>query len=119
MVTIFANIKQTETPFFRPIEKILERTRDGNSKEIVEKIRKEKDKSLRNIMKQSLPAICFSGTFNKRLDTALVEHSGFICLDFDGYATTKEMKTEKDLKIKCGGAISLTSSRFFGFFGTA
>lgn len=97
MVTIFANIKQTETPFFRPIEKILERTRDGNSKEIVEKIRKEKDKSLRNIMKQSLPAICFSGTFNKRLDTALVEHSGFICLDFDGYATTKEMKTEKDI----------------------
>jgi predicted DNA-binding protein YlxM (UPF0122 family) len=97
MVTIFANIKQTETPFFRPIEKILERTRDGHSKELVEKIRKEKDKSLRNIMKQSLPAICFSGTFNKRLDTALVEHSGYICLDFDGYATAKEMKMEKDI----------------------
>lgn len=97
MVTIFANIKDTEAPFFRTIEYILSRTKEGNSKDLIEKIRKEKDKSVRNDLKRSLPAICFSGTFNKRLDTALVEHSGYICLDFDGYRTQKELKTEKDI----------------------
>jgi hypothetical protein len=58
-------------------------------------IRREKDKTQRNLLKQSLPAVCFSGTFNKREDKALIEHSGFICLDFDGYSTTKEMNEDK------------------------
>lgn len=46
-------------------------------------------------MKQNLPAICFSGTFSKRSDDALIEHSGIICLDFDGYPTKKSMFEDK------------------------
>lgn len=95
MITIFQDIKSTSTPFFKPIDVILNRIRDGKSKDLVMGIRKEKDKTQRNILKQSLPAVCFSGTFNKREDKALIEHSGFICLDFDGYSTTKEMIEDK------------------------
>jgi len=95
MITIFQDIKSTSTPFFKPIDVILNRIRDGKSKDLVMGIRREKDKTQRNLLKQSLPAVCFSGTFNKREDKALIEHSGFICLDFDGYSTTKEMNEDK------------------------
>ena len=94
-VTIFKNIKDTSTPFFRPISFILQRIEHGKSKELVKKIRKEKDKTKRNLLKQELPAICFSGKFQKRNDDSLVEYSGLICLDFDGFKTKKDLDNYK------------------------
>jgi VirE N-terminal domain len=95
-VTIFQNIRDTDTPFFRGVHSILERIKEGSTKEIVKKIRAEKDKTERNEIKKQLPAICFSGTFNKRSDSALIEHSGLICLDFDGYQKQKELLQDKE-----------------------
>ena len=95
-VTIFQNIRDTDTPFFRSVNKILERIKDGATKDLVKRIRLEKEKSNRNEMKKQLPAICFSGMFNKRSDNALVEHSGLICLDFDGYDKQKALLQDKE-----------------------
>jgi hypothetical protein len=95
-ITIFQNIKETATPFHREVIKILERIKDGASKDLVKKIRAEKRKPERNDLKQGLPAICFSGTFNKRADNAIVEHSGLICLDFDGYERQKDLLQDKE-----------------------
>ena len=95
-ITIFKSIKDTSTPFYRPLSFILQRIEVGKSKELIQKIRKEKDKSKRNLLKQSLPAICFSGKFTKRNDKALKEHSGLICLDFDGYNSNKDLLQEKE-----------------------
>lgn len=95
-ITIFQDIKQTSQPFYRNINLVLKRIQDGSSKDIVKKIRAEKDKSNRNILKQKLPAICFSGKFTKRNDKALKEHSGLICLDFDGYNSSKDLLQEKE-----------------------
>jgi hypothetical protein len=95
-VTIFQNIRDTDTPFFRPVNKILERIKNGATKELVKKIRSESNKSDRNELKKQLPAICFSGTFNKRLDTSLIQHSGLVCLDFDGYLKQKELLQDKE-----------------------
>jgi hypothetical protein len=95
-VTVFKNIKETSTPFYRDVNVIFERIREGKSKDLVKSIRTEKDKTTRNKMKQELPSICFSGRFNKRADNSLLEHSGLICLDFDGYPSKKEMIAEKD-----------------------
>ena len=95
-VTIFRNIKDTSTPFFRDLDSILERIKEGKSKELIKQIRSEKNKDVRQELKKNLPAICFSGTFNKRNDDSLIEHSGFICLDFDGYKTKKDMMSEKE-----------------------
>ncbi len=95
-VTIFRNIKDTSTPFFRDLDSILDRIKEGKSKELIKQIRSEKNKEVRQELKKNLPAICFSGTFNKRNDESLIEHSGFICLDFDGYKTKKDMMSEKE-----------------------
>tara|TARA_R110000803_G_scaffold115465_1_gene183971 strand:+ start:347 stop:2758 length:2412 start_codon:yes stop_codon:yes gene_type:complete len=95
-ITIFKNIKETETPFHVSIQKILQRIKEGKSKELVKGIRKESDKKTRNEIKKNLPAICFSGTFTNRKDSSLIEHSGFICLDFDGYEKKKIMLEEKE-----------------------
>lgn len=95
-VTIFKNIKSTDTPFVRPIEDILERIQDGSTKNLVKSIRQTKDKSERNELKKRLPAICFSGVFNKRNDAGLKEHSGLICLDFDGYQKKKTLLEHKE-----------------------
>lgn len=97
-VTIFKSIKDTDTPFFRDIRQILLRIKDGSetTKDLVKRIRLEKRKPERQELKKELPAICFSGTFNKRTDASLIQHSGFICLDFDGYEKQKEMLHDKE-----------------------
>ena len=96
LITIFRNIRETDTPFHKDIDYILERIKNGASKDLVKKIRLESKKNERNELKKSLPAICFSGTFTKRTDNSIMEHSGFICLDFDGYEKTKELLEEKE-----------------------
>ena len=95
-ITIFKNIKKTSQPFYVDVSKILIRIQEGKSKDLVKKIRLEKDKSKRNLIKQLLPAICFSGQFTKRNDNSLNIHSGLICLDFDGYTSNKELLQEKE-----------------------
>ena len=95
-ITIFKNIRETATPFYREVSVVLDRIQEGSSKELVKKIRLEKDKSTRNELKKDLPAICFSGKFNKRNDDSIVEHSGIICLDFDGYKKQKDLLSDKE-----------------------
>ncbi len=99
-VTIFQSIKDTSTPFHRGVMGILIRIKEGTSKDLVKRIRSEKNKTERNELKKQLPAICFSGTFNKRNDSALLEHSGLICLDFDGYEKQKVLLEDKDMLTK-------------------
>ena len=97
-VTIFKDIKDTDTPFFRDIRQILLRIKDGSetTRDLVKRIRLEKRKPEKQELKKQLPAICFSGTFNKRTDASLIQHSGFICLDFDGYEKSKDLLHDKE-----------------------
>ena len=96
VVTIFQNIRETNTPFHKEILFILDRIKKGNSKDLINSIRKVKDKQERNELKKNLPAICFSGKFNKRNSESIQEHSGFICLDFDGYEKKKDLLQDKE-----------------------
>ncbi len=43
-ITIFKDIKDTSQPFFRSREAVLDRIKQGSSKDIVKQIREEKDK---------------------------------------------------------------------------
>ena len=95
-ITIFKNIKETDAPFHRNVGHIITRIKDGASKELVKRIRKEQRKAERNELKKQLPAICFSGIFTKRNDSSIQQHSGFICLDFDGYEKSKDMLQDKE-----------------------
>ena len=96
-ITIFKSIKNTSQPFYREVEVVLKRIKEGASKDLVKRIRQESDKTKRNEIKQSLPAICFSGQFTKRNDSSLIKHSGLICLDFDNFPSEKLMLEEKEV----------------------
>ena len=94
MITIFKNIFSKE-PHFITVEKALERIKLGASKQLVMDIRLALDKEKANKLKLNLPSICFSGKFGAdRKDEQLVEHSGFIVLDFDDISELRDKQTE-------------------------
>ena len=99
-ITIFQNIKKIEAPFHRPLSVVLERIKNGKSKEIIQSIRSERSKEKRQELKKNLPAVCFSGEFTKRNDNSLVQHSGIICLDFDGYESAYKLQEDKERMMK-------------------
>lgn len=82
MITIFKDIFATE-PHYIELDVALSRIKNGKSKVLVEQIRESQDKEKRDSLKKRLPCVCFSGTFRKRLDSELIEHSHYIVLDFD------------------------------------
>ena len=93
-VTIFKNIFSKE-PHFITIEKALERIKKGSSKELVTEIRNTLDKEKANKIKLNLPSVCFSGKFGvDRKDDQLIEHSGFVVLDFDDISDLRDKQTE-------------------------
>lgn len=94
IVTIYKNIRETKDGKFISIDKALERVKDGSSRSKVYLIRGSKDKKQRSKLKSELPSVCFSGTFSSRTDKALIEHSGFVVLDFDGIKNIKKKKLE-------------------------
>lgn len=96
MITVFKNIRETSTPFFRDILFILNRIKVGVNKDLINEIRCIEDKTKRNELKKQLAAICFSGKFSKRSDDSISEHSGYICLDFDNYKSVEEMHSHKE-----------------------
>lgn len=89
IVSGFKTVMDSSNPFNRDVHKYLARIQNGNTKDLVEQIRKEKDKEKRNNLKKQLPGVCFSGTFTNRSESGLVEHSGLLVLDFDGLKTKK------------------------------
>lgn len=96
MITYFKTISETSTPFHVDLSVAIDRIKNGKSKELVEDVRKETEKGARNEKKKKLPAICFSGTFSKRADNAIIEHSGIICIDFDGFRDNQHLFQKRE-----------------------
>lgn len=95
-VTVFRSITATSAGFHRSVEFVLDRIRNGNSKELLSRIRLEEDKDKRNELKKGLPSICFSGTFRNRSIAGLIAHSSLICLDFDGFENEEVFTAFRD-----------------------
>jgi len=92
IVTGFENIT-SKVPINRTIDECLQRIKSGASKGKVEKIRNTKDKEEKQKIKKTLPSICFSGEFGpNRKDEELINHSGYIVLDFDDILDTETLK---------------------------
>ncbi len=82
-VTIFENIF-SKNPFYISVSDALSRISSGKSMALVNEIRGTLDKSKSQKLKANLPSVCFSGRFGSdRKDEQIIEHSGFIVLDFD------------------------------------
>ena len=99
-VTVFDNLYNLKNPKYADIDYVLKKIGSESCKELVSIIRSESDKSSRNQIKRKLPCVLFSGEFTDRLDSALVEHSGFICLDFDGFEDSQSLLEYRDILIK-------------------
>jgi len=82
MITAYRNLFSNE-PFYVSVDAALKRIQQGSSRSKVEEIRTTQDKDKASELKKDLPAICFSGKFTERKDSCLLEHSGYIVLDFD------------------------------------
>lgn len=98
IVTIFRDISTVSQAFHRPLSEILKRIKNGSaSRNLIEQIRVETDKTKRNELKKSLPSICFCGKFKKRSIKGLIEHSGLICLDFDNFETPEALEAYREI----------------------
>ena len=76
--TIFRTIFEKSSPVQITVPQALRRIKEGASRTTVEQVRSgDKEK------KTQLPAVLFSGEFLSRSDSDILEHSGFIVLDFD------------------------------------
>ena len=92
--TIYRNIFDKTNPNYITIDKALERIKVGRSAEKIAEIRKQLDKERADRLKCNLPSVCFSGKFQERTDSGLLEHSGFICLDFDNLEDVQDAKSQ-------------------------
>lgn len=93
IISIYKDIYTTkDVPYKVDVKTIIQRIRDGASKQKIIAIRQEQDKEKRNELKKSLPAILFSGEFKQRNSDGLIKHSGLMCLDFDGFTSVEEME---------------------------
>ena len=66
----------------------------GTWREQVEPIRLEENKDKREILKKKLPTVTIGGLFKIRSAETLIKHSGFICIDIDGYTDKSELAAD-------------------------
>lgn len=74
------------------IPDFVESVKNGTWKESVGKVRAEPDKKERSKLKEKITAVTLSGVFKERRASGLVDHSGFICVDFDDVENIQEIK---------------------------
>lgn len=92
MVTIFRNLyKSSDVPYLVMLEKVVERIKTGASRDLIERIRKAKNKTDADKFKKQLPCIMFAGEFRQRSKAGLKQHNGYMILDLDD-VNTEEVK---------------------------
>jgi len=81
--TVYKDIYDKDSSRHIDIDGMLDRIKNGKSKEKIEAIRSAIDKDKADLLKKGLPCVLFSGKFSRRFDENLLEHSGYMVLDFD------------------------------------
>lgn len=94
-VTFFKDI-YSETPHHIEVQKVLKRIKNGADKEAAYLVRSAATKEEKSKYKKKLPVVVWTGKFDKRFDKSCTEHSGLICLDFDGFKTVNELSEFKN-----------------------
>lgn len=81
--SVYRDVGSVEQGLTRNTPWVVQRIREGTCRDLIEEIRAKGSKSERDELKKRLQSICWSGTFRRRQDRHIIEHSGLICLDFD------------------------------------
>lgn len=92
-ITLYKNFSSTD-PFYLSVDEVLLRIKDSHIKKQIEALRSEENDKKRGLLKKQLPCILFSGKFSERKDKSMIEHSGFVILDFDHVENLRELKSE-------------------------
>lgn len=90
-VSIYRNIKDTASNYTIELDDFLANVRDMKWQDNLLPLWNCKTKEDRNKIKANLPNCTVSGTFKARKAAELIEHSGFIAIDFDD-VTSEEIK---------------------------
>lgn len=91
MVSCFPNVLVKVNPQHIPLLEVLESIRKGDLKVRVERVKQEKKHNRRNELKKKLlPAVCFSGMFERMEDAKIIISSGVICIDLDDVTDLKK-----------------------------
>jgi len=93
-ISIYSNVKQTETTETILLAAFLEAIQTGRWQDKVLKIRTITDKEQRRAAKTALPNVTVSGIFGKRVDNDCKLHSGFIAIDLDDLGNEVESTRE-------------------------
>lgn len=97
VVTIFKDLfKSKDVPYHVSLEKVINRIKNGDSVEIVKKVRNAPTKIEADKIKEQLPCVLFNGTFSERNSNSLIQHSGLMIVDFDKYPNDDEMMIHLD-----------------------
>lgn len=108
--SIFENTLDVSSTNYVEVESVLKGIQEGRWREQVDKIRACKTKKDRDILKKTLPAVTFSGTFEQkpvwsnktssynlvsRNDKHLLEYSGLMTIDIDGISVKDLSRIKK------------------------
>jgi hypothetical protein len=94
MITVFKNFADTKNPKYFEINTVLEQIKNCKVQKQLDEIRNEVDEVKKKELKKMLPCILFAGKFNKRADKGIIEHSGYVVLDWDKLENVEEKKKE-------------------------
>jgi hypothetical protein len=83
-VSYFRNKTTVKPTRSKTAKEFLDAIRCGRWKKEVEAVRGATDKTTADKLKRQLPAIAWSGMFERRNNGSLLTHSGLLCLDLDG-----------------------------------
>lgn len=98
IVTIYKNAYNTQ-PYYISLADALNRIRNGKSKFAIDEIRQTQDKEKKSALKRNLPSVVFAGkVIGERKDANIVEHSGYVILDFDH---TEDVEFTKKRVFEC------------------
>ena len=97
-VTVFNSFRDVDKPHYIPLKAVLKGIREGNKKDLIERIRQEKSDEVIGKLKLELPCVLYSGEFSipmekerkdgtyfisYRNDESLSTHSKYIPFDVD------------------------------------
>ncbi len=107
-ISVFKSLlKAKDVPYIIPLWKALERIKVGKSKDLIEAIRTEENKEKRNLLKRELPCVLFGGEFKERNKNGLIQHSGLMIVDFDGYENESVLNEQFELLKQNNHIVSL------------
>jgi hypothetical protein len=94
IVSIYKGVRDKKSQSYFHVGKVLQTIKGKKYANIIHRVRQATDKDEKARLKQDLTSICFSGKFEERLDSKILEHSGLVVLDFDHVPGLENFKKE-------------------------